>query len=144
MSWVLKTLNRWCTVLTYFYIEGNFYILFWTPHIMLSMPGSETVFNTTVKIVSEYDQVLNGHSKWRPKIGFQDWFPLNAGQKYCRMLQSILQYFQPALSFHLSLRPLIFWCHYGVTYYFIQNHNHCRDLHHFFPSCLRHFVQCLK
>ena len=44
--------------------------------------------------------------KWR-KIGFQDWLSLNAGQKYCRMLQeSILQYFQPALSYYLSLRPL--------------------------------------
>ena len=32
---------------------------------------------------------------------------LNAGQKYCRMLQeSILQYFRPSLSYHLSLRPL--------------------------------------
>ena len=30
--------------------------------------------------------VLNGHSK-RPKIGFQDRLLLNAGQKYCRMLQ---------------------------------------------------------
>ena len=43
----------------------------------------------------------------RPKIGVQDRLSLNAGQKYCRMLQgSILQYFQPALSYHLSLRPL--------------------------------------
>ena len=31
--------------------------------------------------------VLCGHSKRRPKIGFQDIFLLNAGQKYCRMLQ---------------------------------------------------------
>ena len=29
----------------------------------------------------------------------------------------------------------LFWCFYGVTYNFIQNHNHWRDLHHFF-SCL--------
>ena len=43
----------------------------------------------------------------RPKIGFQDQLLLNAGQKYCRMLQeSILQYFQPSLSYHLSLRSL--------------------------------------
>ena len=43
------------------------------------------------------------------KIGFQDRLLLNAGQKYCRMLQeSILQYFRPSLSYHLSLRPL-FW-----------------------------------
>ena len=41
------------------------------------------------------------------KIGLQDQLSLNAGQKSCRMLQeSFLQYFRPALSFHLSLRPL--------------------------------------
>ena len=31
--------------------------------------------------------VLSGHPKRRPNIGFQDQFLLNAGQKYCRMLQ---------------------------------------------------------
>ena len=35
------------------------------------------------------------------KNGFQDWLLLNAGRKYCRMP---LQYFQPSLSYHLSLR----------------------------------------
>ena len=51
--------------------------------------------------------VLNGHSKRRPKIGFQDQLLLNAGQTYCRMLQeSNLQYFRPSLSFHLSLSSL--------------------------------------
>ena len=30
--------------------------------------------------------VLSGHSKRRPKLGFQDHLLLNAGQKYCRML----------------------------------------------------------
>ena len=45
-------------------------------------------FRTTVK------PGLRGHSKRTPKIGFQDRLSLNAGQKYCRMLQeSILQYF---------------------------------------------------
>ena len=53
--------------------------------------------------------VLSGHSKRRRKIGFQDRLSLNAGQKYCRMLlESILQYFRPSFSYHLSLRPL-FW-----------------------------------
>ena len=43
----------------------------------------------------------------RQKIGFQDRLSLNAGQKYCRMLQeSILQYFWPSLSYHLALRSL--------------------------------------
>ena len=31
--------------------------------------------------------VISGHSKLTPKIGFQDRLSLNAGQKYCRMLQ---------------------------------------------------------
>ena len=51
--------------------------------------------------------ILLGHSKRRPKIGFQDRLWLNEGRKYCRMLQeSILQYFRHSLSNHLSLRPL--------------------------------------
>ena len=40
-------------------------------------------------------------------MGFQDQLSLNAGQKYCRMPQgSILQYFRPALSNHMDIRPL--------------------------------------
>ena len=51
---------------------------------------------------------LSGHSKRRPKIGFQDRLLLNAGRKYCRMLQeSILQYFRPSFNYHLSLRPFV-------------------------------------
>ena len=51
--------------------------------------------------------VLSGHSKRRKNFGFQDRLSLNAGQKYCRMLQeSILQYFRPSLRYLLSLRPL--------------------------------------
>ena len=62
--------------------------------------------------------------KWpllkRPKIVFQGQLSLNAGQKYCRMLQgehssiaecskgSIMQYLRPSLNYHMSLRPL-FW-----------------------------------
>ena len=43
---------------------------------------------------STVKSVLSGHSKKRPKSSFQDQLSLNAGQKYCRMLQkSILQYF---------------------------------------------------
>ena len=57
---------------------------------------------------------LTYHSKKWPKINCQCWFLLNAGQKYCRMLQesilqfqeSILQYFRPSLSYYLSIRPL--------------------------------------
>ena len=58
-------------------------------------------FKCTVK------PVFSGHSKRRPKIVFQDPLSLNAGQKYCRMLQeSILQYFRLSLSYHLTLKPL--------------------------------------
>ena len=48
----------------------------------------------------------------RLKNGIQDQLSLNAGQKYCRMLHaecskgSILQYFQPSLSYYSSLRSL--------------------------------------
>ena len=41
-------------------------------------------------LVSVYVTVksaLSGHSKGRPKIGFQDRLLLNASEKYCRMLQ---------------------------------------------------------
>ena len=41
---------------------------------------------TAFKLVT-VKPVLSGHSKTRPKIGFQDQLSLNAGQKYCRMLQ---------------------------------------------------------
>ena len=41
--------------------------------------------------------------KRRPKIGFQDQLLLNAGQKYCRMLQGE---YSASLSYPLSLRHL--------------------------------------
>ena len=51
--------------------------------------------------------------KWplskRPKIVFQDQLSFNASQKYCNAecsKGSILQYFLPLLSYHVSLRPL--------------------------------------
>ena len=45
--------------------------------------------------------------KNKTKVGFQCRLLLNAGQKYCRMLQGgILQYFRPSLSYHLTLRSL--------------------------------------
>ena len=44
--------------------------------------GTETIDKcSTVK------PVLSSHSKRRAEIGFQDRLSLNAGQKYCRMLQ---------------------------------------------------------
>ena len=43
-----------------------------------------------------------GSGELKTKIGFQDQLSLKAGQKYC----SILQYFRPSLSYHLSLKSL--------------------------------------
>ena len=37
--------------------------------------------------MSTVKPILSGHSKKKTKIGFQDQLSLNAGQKYCRMLQ---------------------------------------------------------
>ena len=42
-------------------------------------------FSCTVK------PVLSGHSKRRPKIGFQDGSSLNSDQKYCRMLLTFIK-----------------------------------------------------
>ena len=51
--------------------------------------------------------VLKPPLKKKTKIGFQGPLWLNAGQKYCRILQeSILQYFRPSFNYHLSLRLL--------------------------------------
>ena len=47
--------------------------------------------------------------KKKTKHWFQDQLSLNAGQKFCRMLQkSILQYFRHSLSYNMFLRPLFF------------------------------------
>ena len=45
--------------------------------------------------------------KKETKFGFQHRLLLNAGQKNCRMLGSILQYFRPSLSYSLSLGSLL-------------------------------------
>ena len=44
------------------------------------------VFIMKIKSFYSIKPVLRGHSKRRPKIGFQDPLSLNAGQKYCRIL----------------------------------------------------------
>ena len=43
--------------------------------------------NKLIPILPYYISILNGHSKRRPKIDFQDQLSLNVGQKNCRMLQ---------------------------------------------------------
>ena len=61
---------------------------------------------------SDYSKTcLKRSLKKKTKIDFQDRLSLNAGQKYCRMLQeSILQYFRPSLSktFVLSVFEHVF------------------------------------
>ena len=48
--------------------------------------------------------------KWplskRPNIGFQDQLSLNAGPKYCRMLQEHSAILSPSLNYNLSLSSL--------------------------------------
>ena len=65
-------------------------------------------FIFTVKSSITVKPVLSGHSKRRPKIGFQDRRLLIMQVKSIAECSkgSILQYFQPALSYHLSLRSL--------------------------------------
>ena len=54
----------------------------------------QKAFTTCVRTSSTVKPAVSSHSKWRPKISFQDWLSLNVGQKCCRI--SILQYFQPS------------------------------------------------
>ena len=53
--------------------------------LMRALPGSKA---RVVDIAKAYTvkPILSGHSKRRPKIGYQDRLSLNAGRKYCRML----------------------------------------------------------
>ena len=67
-----------------------------------------TLTSSQIFYVSNYSKTcVKGPLKWRPKIGFQDRLSLNAGQKYCRMLQGEHSaIFLISLSYHLSLRLL--------------------------------------
>ena len=58
-------------------------------------------------LILKYSKTCLKRPLKRPKIGFQAGLSLNSCQKYRRMLQeTILQYFLPSLSYHLSLRSL--------------------------------------
>ena len=96
-------------------------IQLYTLQTSLNLKGKNTLENRSWLAIFQHTvkPALSGHWKRRPKIGFQGQLLLNAsrkyfrmlqenaGQKYCRMLfWSILQYFRPSLSYHLSLRPL--------------------------------------
>ena len=52
--------------------------------------------------------VLSGHSKRRPKLIFKTYYRLMQVKRFAECSKgSILQYFRPSLSYHLSLRSLI-------------------------------------
>ena len=63
------------------YFHSDFMFIFITFEIQTRKQYTIHVYTYTVKLV------LSGHSKRTPKIGFQYQLLLNAGQKYCRMLQ---------------------------------------------------------
>ena len=70
---------------------------------------SSCKWKNVTPVRSNSETCLKRSLKKKTKNGFQDRLSLNAGQKYCRMLkESILQYFRPSLSYHLSLRH--FFC----------------------------------
>ena len=73
------------------------YEAIWSGSALFSMQPQNPLFNwsgecailihSAAQELSTVKPVLRGHSKRRPKIGFQDRLSLNAGQKHCRMLQ---------------------------------------------------------
>ena len=58
----------------------------WGPNTCLTVRKEDNECNN-LKLEKYSKTVYSGHSKRRPKIGFQDRWSLNAAQKYCRMLQ---------------------------------------------------------
>ena len=83
---MLSGLTCWCTLITY---------------IPKSM--GKTRNKDSVSFLSVYSKTCLKQSlkKRTQNIGDQYRLSLNAGQKYCRMLQ----YFRPPLSYHFPLRP---------------------------------------
>ena len=77
-----------------------------------------------------------------PKIGFQDQLSLNAGQSIAECSKgSILQYFRPSLSYHLSLRSLFYLFLSGrftqVLLYIIATNKIKRSL----SNCVKYLLQ---
>ena len=86
-------------------------------HVVISLFVRTTLLITvSTRIFMEKNSFLFTYSKTcvkgqlpkGQKIGFQDQLSLTAGQKIAECSKgSILQYFQPSLSYHLSLRSLL-------------------------------------
>ena len=91
----------------------------WTcPQISLAGAGKFT-FNTNTSTIAQQKvnefmfkddtikPVLSGHSKRTPKLVFNTDYRLMQVKRIAECSkESILQYFRPSLSYHLSLRPL--------------------------------------
>ena len=70
-------------------------------YIEATIKGLHCIYNITVK------PVLSGHSKKDQILGFQTDYCLMQVKSIAECSSgSILQYFGPSLSYHLSLRPL--------------------------------------
>ena len=83
---ITSALNRTHVTLSFMTLQKGILFLNW----MKSNHWSVKTYSKTC---------LEQPLKKRPKIGFQDWLSLSAGQKYRRMPQeSIPQYFQLSLS----------------------------------------------
>ena len=106
--------------------------MYWCLHVVYRF--DRLVFCCSTLQKNTVKPVLSGHSKRRPIIGFQVQLSLNAGQKYCRMLQeSILQYFRPSLSYNLILKPLcrLFMsnCLRHILWYWASGSSWCVSVH---------------
>ena len=74
------------------------------------MPDKQKMINSNIYNVHfRSNPLMNLYTFATVQLVFKTGHRFNAGQKHCRMLQErILQYFRPALSYHLSLRFLFF------------------------------------
>ena len=92
------------------------------------MPHKDVYIVTFLGETDEYmysKTCLKRPLKKNTKIGFQYRYSLDAGQRYCRMLQGEHSaYFRPPISYHLSLGPLFLsffeWpLKTGLTIYYV-------------------------
>ena len=63
------------------------FFMFFQNKIRYLLGSKKDLLSSSILLQYTVKPVLSGHSKIRPKKGFQDQLLFNAGQKYCRMLQ---------------------------------------------------------
>ena len=79
----------------------------WFIHFTTATP--DTCQRVSISAYKYSKTCLKRPLKKKTKIGFQYQVSLNAGQGIAECSKgSILQYFRPSLSYHLSLRPLLY------------------------------------